>query len=54
MHPEWVCRMNETYVYKKLGEIVHKNQPQAVILGQDTKQTGAEGGYAPYPMYLYL
>ena len=49
LHPQWVCPLNVTY--KKLGEIVRKNQPGAVILGQDTKQTGAEGGYAPYPMY---
>ena len=49
MHPEWVCPMNETFA--GLAQIVRKNQPGAVVLGQDTKQIGAEGGYASYPMY---
>jgi alpha-L-fucosidase len=48
-HPQWVCPLNGTF--KGLAEIVRRNQPQAVILGQDTKQVGAEGGYAPYPLY---
>ena len=49
MHPEWVCPMNHTYA--SLAELVRTNQPGAVILGQDTKQTGGEGGFANYPLY---
>ena len=49
MHPEWICPLNQTWVH--LAEIVRKNQPGAVILGQDTKQVGAEFGFAPYPLY---
>jgi alpha-L-fucosidase len=43
--------LNQTYA--KLAQIVRKNQPGAVILGQDTKQTGGESGYAPYPLWYY-
>ena len=43
--------LNRTFA--KLAQIVRKNQPGAVILGQDTKQTGGESGYAPYPLWYY-
>lgn len=39
--------------FAKLAQVVRKNQPNAVILGQDTKQVGGESGYAPYPLWYY-
>ena len=42
MHPQWICPLNHTWA--GLASIVRKNQPGAVISGQDTKSIGGESG----------